>query len=181
MPDGSSAIETLDPPTPGARNRMERAGAPVVNEVLYHPISGDPGAEFIEISNPGSGAVPLAGWRLRGGIRYDFRPEEALAPGGYLVVARDPARLAALHGLAAGVVTGPFEGGLADAGDSIRLVDPRGVTARKFSYSDRDPWPRRADGQGSSLEIIHPALDPSLAASWAASDERSRAEWQTVR
>ncbi|HOX26651.1 MAG TPA: lamin tail domain-containing protein [Candidatus Krumholzibacteria bacterium] len=40
------------------------AGAPVINEVCYDPAGADAGAEFVEIFNPDTCAVDLAGYRL---------------------------------------------------------------------------------------------------------------------
>ena len=48
-------------------------------------------------------------------------------------------------------------------------------------YYDGGRWPAYADGGGSSLELRDPNADNSRAEAWAASNERSKAEWQEIR
>ncbi|NIX21665.1 MAG: hypothetical protein GWN07_18205, partial [Actinobacteria bacterium] len=36
--------------------------AVVINELLYHPLDGDPDAEFLELYNTGGSPVSLDGW-----------------------------------------------------------------------------------------------------------------------
>jgi len=48
--------------------------------------SGDPADEFVELHNPGSAPVALGSWRFTDGIRFQFPPGAALAPGAFLVV-----------------------------------------------------------------------------------------------
>jgi hypothetical protein len=180
-PDGAGAIGLLDAPTPGAPNPQPKPGDLVINEIMYHPISGEAADEFIEIYNRGGAAVALEGYRLRGGVSYDFQPGESIGAGGYLVVANDPRALASKYGLARAQVVGPFTGALSNRGEELEIRDARGRVINRALYADRDPWPHWADGGGSSLELIHPALDGSLAGSWAASDESAKAQWQAVR
>jgi hypothetical protein len=58
-------------------------------------LSGDV-HEFVEIYNSGGVAVPLAGWKLDGGISFTFPAGASIAAGQYLVIAREPARLLAV-------------------------------------------------------------------------------------
>jgi hypothetical protein len=46
-----------------------------------------------------------------------------------------------------------------------------GDTIVGFEYNDSGPWPGRADGNGSSLEIVSALGDPNLAGSWRSSNE----------
>ena len=50
--------------------------------------------EWIELYNRGAPAVDLTGWRLDEGIDFEFPAGTTIAPGGYLVVARNKAALA---------------------------------------------------------------------------------------
>ncbi|HVR73581.1 MAG TPA: lamin tail domain-containing protein, partial [Planctomycetota bacterium] len=177
LPDGAEGMVLLDRRTPGAPNRVAARGL-VLSEVHYHPLPDDPAAEFIEIHNPTAARVSLEGHRIQGAVRFRFLPGEGVDPGGYLVVAKDPAVLTGARGLEPRRVAGPFEGRLGDRGESLRLVDPRGVAVDALDYADRDPWPRGADGGGSSLERVHPGLDGSFPGAWAASDETSRSVWR---
>jgi len=137
----------------------------------------EPGQEWIELFNRSDHAVSLAGWRLRGGVAYDFAAETVIEPGGYLVVSRDAAELRArVPGIA---VVGDFDGRLSNAGDELILEDANGNTADRVRYADRGYWPAWADGGGSSLELRDPRADNWGAAAWAASDETGRSAWRT--
>jgi len=137
----------------------------------------EPTQEWVELFNRGEHTVSLAGWKLTGGISYDFEPDVVLGPGEYLVVARDSAALRAeLPGVA---VVGDFEGRLSNRADELILEDGNKNVADRVRYSDRGYWPAWADGGGSSLELRDPFADNACPLAWAASDERPRAAWKT--
>lgn len=196
VPDGSEQFRRPAVPTPGALNGQRRAEDIVINEIFYNPPAGDDD-EFIEIHHRGSTAVSLAGWRIRGGVDFDFPANASLAPGGFLVIARDQVRLRANHpSLAAASVLGNYSGTLNNGSDVVRLTMPDEVrstnelgvvttdtihiTVGEVRYADGGTWGRWADGGGSSLELMDPDADPALAASWADSDESTKAAWSTV-
>ena len=51
---------------------------------------------------------------------------------------------------------------------SIRLIDDAGVIVDRVVYDDVPPWPAEADGDGPSMELVHPILDNSQAQAWCA-------------
>lgn len=59
-----------------------------------------------------------------------------------------------------------FTGSLANRVESLRIVDAFGNSIVAFSYSDSEPWPRSADGEGDSLQLFDTSADPGLSASW---------------
>jgi len=81
-------------PTPGAPNTSLPVADPnvevVINEIFYHPASGDPLEEYIELFNFGTSPVDLVGWQFINGVEFVF-PSTSLAAGAYLVVAADVA------------------------------------------------------------------------------------------
>jgi hypothetical protein len=178
FPDGSADWAFLDAPTPSKPNQARIARDVVINEILYHSISGSEDDEFVELHNKGKEPATLSGYRLRGAVQFDFPQGTVIAPGGFVVAAKNPKSLAAKYGLAAAGVLGPYEGSLSGRGEEIVLRDPAGNAADRVVYADRDPWPHWADGLGSSLELIDPELDNSLPQSWAASDSSSQAKWE---
>jgi hypothetical protein len=141
-------------------------GQVVISEIMYHPVevpefdaNGFPVLdlssdvhEFIEVHNPGPDAVSLAGWRITGGIRYTFPEGAVIQPGEYLVVAKAPARLAAIqeYGLAESELFGPFEGQLSNSGETIRLRNAQDEQVDALRYSDSFPWSIGADGLGAA-------------------------------
>ncbi|HLU46726.1 MAG TPA: lamin tail domain-containing protein, partial [Planctomycetota bacterium] len=167
-------------PTPGVPNVRELESDLVIHEIHYRSLADDPSDELIELRNIGAEKRSLAGMRLRGGIDFDFTTEHEIPAGGFLVVAKDPSRTASRYGLKAELVSGPFEGRLANRSEEIRIEDALGRTIDVVAYADRSPWPSEADGGGSTLELLHPRLDNRFAGAWRASDESRRGEWQTI-
>ena len=83
----------------------------VLNEIHYHPASKNRADEFVELHNPTTNAVSLAGWQLSSGVRFAFPPDAQLPPGGFLVVADRPSSFTAP--LPGGVrLFGPYKGKL---------------------------------------------------------------------
>jgi hypothetical protein len=64
-----------------------------------------------------------------------------------------------------------FTGELDNDGDSLLVVDAKGRAIHKLSFGDSFPWPSRADGNGSSFELIDPTLDADNPKSWRESLE----------
>ena len=61
----------------------------VFNEIMYHP-ADESGVEWIELHNQMAVDMDISGWRIDGGVSFDF-PEGTVVPGqGYAVVASDP-------------------------------------------------------------------------------------------
>ena len=176
--------------------------AVLFSEIQYHPVEdavfnadGSPMMdlttdvhEFVELHNTGEATVDLAGWRLSGGITFTFPPGARVAPGGYVVIAKDPSRLAAVpqYHLDVATVLGPYQGQLGNQGDTLKLRDAIDGLQDSVTYSASFPWAIGADAlgadeewtglkdadhryRGRSLERVsyaHPAGDP---ANWLAS------------
>ena len=134
----------------------------VISEIHYHPVeepefdaAGAPKLdlsndvhEFVELQNPGSTAVDLSGWRLTGGISFKFPAGSTLAPGEFRVVARSPERFAAVYGLDASRVLGPYDGYLGNSKDTVNLANAQGTVIDTVSYQSTFPWPTAPDGLG---------------------------------
>lgn len=81
--------------------------------------------EWVELHNRSGESVSLAGWKLRGGVSFDFTAQ-SIPAGGYLLVARDAAALAAKYPAMAGIIHGPWSGSLSgNPGDTVILEDPK--------------------------------------------------------
>ncbi len=183
-PDGAPAFHELSSPTPGTNNPPCLVRDVVINEIMFDPISGDPLDEYVELFNRGTNRVNLSGWRLRGGISFNFPAGASIAPGGYLVVAHDAARLMANYpNLNAANTVGDFSGNLRNNGDTVRLLmaqetistntfgapvtNQLHVAIDEVTYGSEGRWGLYAGGGGSSLELIDPRTDHSLAPNWA--------------
>ena len=138
------------------------------------PLQDSP-ESWVELFNRSSNTVDLTGWRLDEGIDYRFAAGKTLAPGGYLVVAKDVAYLQALY--PALDVVGPFTNKLSKTSDLIVLKDASNNPANSVRYFDGGRWPEAANGGGSSLELRDPWADNAQPEAWAASDEGAKSSW----
>lgn len=181
FPDGGRAGWITEVRSPGAENVVARITDVVINEIYYHPPEDRPG-EFIEFYNRGKEAADMSGFQLTEGIGFTFPLGTMLAPGNYLVLAREPEILEEHYSIDAGVaaVLGPYEGELANGGENIRLVDRLGNLVDEVRYHDGGRWSAWADGGGASLELIDPSQDNDFAAAWGASDESDKSEWEEL-
>jgi hypothetical protein len=196
-PDGSDQIYRLQAKTPGAANARVRVSDVVINELMYDPITGNDDDQFIELHNRGGTPVNLGGWRLDDGISYTFPTNAMISPNGYLVVARNAARLMTNHpGLTMNNALGNFAGRLSGSGERIVLTMPDtilmtnntgvisagviDIAVDEVTYQSGGRWGRWSNGGGSSLERIDPRADSRLAGNWADSEESRKASWTTV-
>jgi hypothetical protein len=155
----------------------------VINEIHYNPGSAqgsDSDYEFMELYNPGSADIDMSGYSFTQGVTHVFETGTTLPAGGYIILTMpisngdvdynvyDPDG-DGLHENGATVI--PWtSGGQGNGGEDIIIVDAAGVVVDSVDYEDNsDGWSSAADGGGASLELIDPASDNSLAASWQAS------------
>lgn len=135
----------------------------VINEIHYHPVEqeafnpdGTPVLdltedvhEFIELHNVGVGAVDVSGWQFSG-INFTIPATNIIQPGGYLLIAKNPARIATVYGIAQASILGPYTGVMSNVGETITLRTSGGSTVDSVTYSSRFPWAIAADGLGET-------------------------------
>ncbi len=159
-----------------------RVGPLVISEIMYHPAlldtNDNTADEYIEIHNPTQNPVTLTdpaqtgrAWRLREAVRFVFPTNLTIPAGGYVVVVGfDPgdvfqqAVFRSRFGVPQTVdVLGPFEGNLANSGESIVLERPGNasgggllpdVLVERVHYGNVAPWPFSGNGDGSSLQRL---------------------------
>ncbi len=175
FPDGGGRAWATTTPTPGSANEIDRVADLVIHEIFYHPPLEREG-EFIELFHRGSVPLDISGFRFTKGIEFTFPGGTIVAPGDFVVIAKQPENLERTYSLTG--VYGPFDGVLADAGENVRLVDRLGNLVDEVRYFDSGRWPDLADGRGSSLELVDPRQDNDHPSAWAASDETGKAEWE---
>lgn len=156
--------------TSGAPVRSQSSATPVINEIMYHPAEEQDELQFIELHNPSSNKLDLAGWSISGQVRFRFSWGTTMEPGGYAVICRDIAAFRARFGADVKYL-GTFEGRLGHSGGKISLVDPGGRIVESVNYTDRQPWPLGADGYGPSLERICPAAPADDPLNWTTAGE----------
>ena len=195
-PDGAPGFVEMSATTASAANAAPLRRDIVINEIMYHPISGDDDDEYIELYNRGASSVNVGGWRFVDGIDFTIPANTVIAPGGYLVVAKERTNLLARHpGLNASLVIGDYDGQLANGGERVALGIPDSsfqtngpiittnvfyIVVNEVTYRDGGRWGQWSDGGGSSLELIDARADNRLAPNWADSDETAKAPWTLI-
>ena len=146
-----------------------RTGGLIFSEIHYHPADRADmlDLEFVEIHNTEPVARDLTGYRLSGEIDYAFPAGTTLGPGGFLVVALNPAAVRTVHGLTG--VLGPWTGKLDNNTARVRLRNLADAVVLEVEYNDELPWPVAADGTGHSLVLSHPSYGERDARAWSAS------------
>ena len=147
-----------------------------VTELNYHPtdslvgteiISGQ-SFEFIELKNTGDKAIKLSGLKFTSGIDYEFKETDVLAPKQFYVIASKPKWFYERHFM---VPTGNFGKNFANSGEQVTVSTTAGSPIIDFTYSDANPWPAAADGDGFSLSTLirNPVGNPADPSYWTIS------------
>ena len=201
-PNGAGRLTLSSRNTLGCGNSLHQLSRLVVSEIQYAPTQPSADAllvdpniqvsdlEFVEVHNPTETALDLTGWRLRGGVDYDFVDGQRIAPGQALVIVpfnpesdANTTRVAAFrahYGLDETThLIGGYAGQLSNSGETIRLRRPDlppadnptftpYVTVDEVLYDDSAPWPTTADGMGDSLNRLAPVRLGNATSTWAA-------------
>jgi hypothetical protein len=157
----------------------------VINEIYYNGADNTVLNSFIELYNDTGAPVNLSGWRISGGVDYVFPAGTTMAPGTYLLVSEDPATMQSYWGKTA---LGPWDhaitvypdgaketNGLSNDGATVRLRDASDKIVSEVDYEPRSPWPAEGNGEGSSIELINPALDEAHGSNWASAKSATTA------
>ena len=195
-PDGAAQWYPLMSKTLGTNNAAPLISPVGINEIMYHPISGQVEDEYVELYNHGTNAINLGGWKFVAGITYTIPTNTLIAPNGYLVVAENVAHLLANYPqLNSTNTVGGFSGKLSGKGERLALSLPgsivdtnTGVNVTNYvdfivdevTYGTGGRWGRWSDGGGSSLELVNARSDKRLAANWADSDDSAKSVWTNI-
>ena len=198
FPVGAPAFQLLSAATAGAANSPPFASDIIINEIGYNPLAGGNDAEFVELFNRGLSGVELTGWTLQGEVGFNFPSGTYLPAGGYLVVARNIAWLAASNPPpASSILLGNYTGKLANGGGHLALARPEVVVlndpvsglpvtnsfpavVNEVTYLSGGLWGDWSGGGGSTLELTDFRADGRLAENWSASDETAKALWTMI-
>ena len=135
----------------------------LINEVHYNGTDNTIPDEFIELYNPTESSVDLNSWSVRGGIDY-FLPANTVLPShSFLVLAENPATIQSRYGVMA---LGPWSGGINRNGERLTLRDANNAVVNEVDFESEFPWPISPNGEGHSMQLVHPSLDNSLGSSW---------------
>ncbi len=153
--------------------RQLMAADVVINEIHYdHPDKTAP-AEFIELYNAGSDTADLSGWQVSDGISYTIPQGTSLGADQYLVLAQDPNTARQLFAVDS---LGPWQGRLANSGETILLSDAEGTEVDRVDYQLGFPWPTVGDQPGHSIELIHPSFQNDVGGNWRRAETAGQAD-----
>lgn len=196
-PAGAPEIYPLVARTPGTANSAILIRDIVINELMYKPISDKNEDEYVELYNKSANAVNVGGWRFTSGIDFKIPSNTVIAAKGYLVVAKNAAKLLTNYpNLTTNNTLGNYDGSLGNSGDRVALAMPDVsistnavgevetnrvyVVVDEVTYGAGGSWDKWANEGGSSLELIDPNANHRLGYNWADSDETAKAPWSTV-
>ena len=145
----------------------------VISKIHYHPqdwwgIDGDR-LEFIEITNNSDAEVDLTGVYFRElGITYKFPNNAHIAGHEAIMLCSDSLVFVEYYGI---VPFGQYTRKLSNKSENLVLADAWGNVIDEVHYSDSEPWPTQADGEGPYLQLKDLDSDNSLAENWTTCDD----------
>ena len=143
----------------------------VISKIHYHPqdwwsIDGDH-LEFIEITNNGDAEVDLTGIYFRElGLTYQFPNGSHLAGRQAVVICSDSLLFSEYYHV---TPFGQYMRKLDNKSENLVLADAWGNIIDQVHYSDSEPWPTEADGNGPFLQLKDLDSDNNLAENWTIS------------
>ncbi|MBT4399492.1 MAG: T9SS type A sorting domain-containing protein [Bacteroidetes bacterium] len=136
----------------------------IINEIHYSPKDAQ-SSEFIELYNPNSFQVELAGYKITGDVNYDFPQSQVLMPYQYLVICESK-EIYAARGIQC------FEwdnGSLPSSSGIVRLLSADDSEIDFVIYNNSEDWTEWPNGKGPSLELKDPFMDNSFVQNWRTS------------
>ena len=131
----------------------------VINEIMYDPDSPQP--EWVELHNPDSISVNIAGWTLQDRTSTPRTISEGTVPAkGFLILTKDTAALRSLYPTLSPLVRISLPG-LNNSGDDVTLKDDDGNTVDSVSW--RSSWGGNDD---NSLERFRATTLSTNSDSW---------------
>ena len=128
--------------------------------------------DWVELHNPTNESIAIGLWKFKDGndTHVFIIPEnQVLESGAYLVLCKDSLAFNDNFPNVSNFI-GEFDFGLNGGGEVVRLFDAGELQVDEVNYDDSSPWPMEPDGNGPTLELIHPSLDNDLGVNWATSD-----------
>ncbi|MFT4833441.1 MAG: hypothetical protein ACI83W_001366 [Marinoscillum sp.] len=143
----------------------------VISKINYHPaeIEGfdDQDLEFIEITNTSDVNVDMTGVYFGGtGLVYQFPVGYTAESNKSIILAKNAELFKSTYGF------NPYDEysrSLSNNGQKIQLLTSFGDVIDEVTYTDEDPWPEEADGEGYYLDLTDLNSDNADPSNWVAS------------
>ncbi|MCD4729202.1 MAG: lamin tail domain-containing protein, partial [Bacteroidales bacterium] len=141
-------IDTIVPDTPLV----------VFNEINYRSIDTLDADDWVELWNVDTISIDLSAWVFKDGNddhEFVIPSQIIIDTGQFLVLSQDTGKFKSIYTDIQNVI-GPFEFGLVNEGEELRLFDNTGMLVVSMLYSNQEPWPTDADGTGKTIELFDP-------------------------
>ncbi len=138
------------------------------NEINYHSSPVADAGDWVELLNTGITAIDISGWIFSDEDDthlFAIPDSTVLLPSGYFVLFNDSVKFNSRFPSVSSK-SGPFDFGLNNISDAIRLFDSSGKLVQSVIYSSSATWPQGAAGNGFTLELVNLFGNFCDAASW---------------
>lgn len=143
----------------------------VINEINYNSHPSYDSGQWIELFNYSEDSIDISNWCFSGDNdmqKYKFSKGTIIPANSFIILSNDiekftmffPNLNCELHN---------FNFKINRSGELLRLYNNLGRLIDSLHYSPYSPWPSQANKMGSSLELINPELDNSIAHNWTSS------------
>jgi hypothetical protein len=143
----------------------------IINEIYYNDPPDFDADDWVELCNKGNTTVDLSGWILKDedAAHVFIVPSGTyIYPHEYLVISRNVSKFRVAYP-DKNLPIGDFSFGLGSSGDCVRLYTADSILVDSVLYGVTPPWPSEPNEYGTSIELIDPGYDNSLAINWMAS------------
>lgn len=133
---------------PVGYGQLQNAGIPLapvapsqifIKEIEFSPASRNQNHEYVVLTNSGTEAVDLSGWRIRGGVDHTLKPGTVLLPAGTLYLSPNVAafrtRTTAPKGGMGLFVQGDYKGQLNAWGETLTVYNAAGAVMASNSFA----------------------------------------------
>ncbi|MFN0174354.1 MAG: lamin tail domain-containing protein [Saprospiraceae bacterium] len=141
----------------------------IITEIMFNPPeSGADSLEYIELHNFHNFPTNISNWSFTQGIAFTFPPNTVMAPGGYVVIAKNANAFQSVFGIPPTFVWPGASDALSNNGEPITLSDATSTVRDQVTYMNALPWPVEAAGMGPSIVLCDFNSDNSLPGNWQA-------------
>ncbi len=140
----------------------------MINEINYNSSDDFDSKDWIEVYNNSLDTIDISLWIIKDKDDdhiYTIPNNTTINPKGYLVFLSDISTFSARFPDVENYL-GDLGFSLSGGGDAVRIYDNFEYLVDIVEYEDSAPWPLNADGNGATLELIHPLRDNSKSNSW---------------
>lgn len=143
----------------------------VINEINYNSSADFDSGDWVEFYNNQGEDVDISNWYFQDendSHKFIFKEGTILKANSYLVLVEDEVKFKKVFPNTNNYIAG-MGFGFSGSGELLRLFDNFERLVDSVRYDDNEPWPKEADGQGHSIELINPNYDNTKGENWQSS------------